>query len=240
FNVAFILKQVVGQIDHLTSDLNLSEDANKSYKSDTLDSSSSGVTVSTLEKSKDRPKMINRTAPTTTAVLTVLRKSKPPPPPPRRTPVRVKSPAKTSSISNSLKINGAFIHNGAHSPADQLMGNNATCSSNVDKLWVQENQTDNIGGAGETKPLTNTVQNSQRPSKYSLYPTFNTKYELPVQQKDVSTANVHCCTRSQLHPCLDRRSPIFCNTSISTTSVGTSSHPKNPRTTVRKHTSTTV
>ncbi|GCB66593.1 hypothetical protein scyTo_0007903 [Scyliorhinus torazame] len=97
------MKEVVGQIDQLTTNLNLCEDVSKSYKSDTLDSSSSGVTVSTLEKSKDRPKVIPRTLPTSTTVLTVLRKSKPPPPPPRRTPVRVMSPAKASCINNNHK-----------------------------------------------------------------------------------------------------------------------------------------
>ncbi|XP_038632833.1 protein Largen-like [Scyliorhinus canicula] len=233
------MKEVVGQIDQLTTNLNLCEDVSKNYKCDTLDSSSSGVTMSTLEKSKDRPKVISRTLPTSTTVLTVLRKSKPPPPPPRRTPVRVMSPAKAFCINNNHKISGTLTHNGTHSPTYQLVGGSARCSPNIDTpTWVQGNPTED---AGHAAPMANTIQFGQQPSKCSLYPTYTTRHELPVEQQDVCTAHVHCyCTRSGLHPCLHRRTPIFCNSSTSTTNVSTKSHPKNPQATVRKPTSTTV
>uniref|UniRef100_UPI00398F0FA6 protein Largen n=1 Tax=Pristiophorus japonicus TaxID=55135 RepID=UPI00398F0FA6 len=234
------MKEVVGQIDQLTSNINLCEDISKSYKSDTLDSSSSGVTVSTLEKSKDRPRVIIRTTPTSTAVLTVLRKSKPPPPPPRRTPVRVMSPAKPSCINNSHKINGTLIYNGTHSPTDHLVGDSAGCRSSADTLkWVPQNQMEDDDHA---KSMPNTLHFGQQSSKCSLYPASTNKLELPIEQRDVCTANVHCCsTRSRLHPCIHRRAPTFCNSSTSTTaSVSTKSHSKHPQTTVRKPTSTTV
>ncbi|XP_012871003.1 PREDICTED: protein Largen [Dipodomys ordii] len=53
-DVARELKEVVDQIDTLTSDLQLEEEMTDSSRTDTLNSSSSGTTASSLEKTKER------------------------------------------------------------------------------------------------------------------------------------------------------------------------------------------
>ncbi|XP_072925609.1 uncharacterized protein [Hemitrygon akajei] len=226
------MKEVVGQIDQLTSNLNLCDDTNESYKSDTLDSSSSGVTVSTLEKSKDRPKLITRSTATSTAILTVIRKSKPPPPPPRRTPVRVLNSAKSFYTNNNYNINGTLMHNGTHSTTDHLEGNCEKCSASSDTpMWVPQYQ---LEDDDEAKPLPNSLP-------VGHYTSSTNKPEQPVQQQKACNVNVcGCCIRSQLNPCLHQRPLKICNSNISTTNVTTASHPEHPQSTVRKPTSTTV
>uniref|UniRef100_G3UBP6 Proline rich 16 n=1 Tax=Loxodonta africana TaxID=9785 RepID=G3UBP6_LOXAF len=85
--------QVVDQIDTLTSDLQLEDEMTDSSKTDTLNSSSSGTTASSIEKIKlqaNAPLIKPPTHPS--AILTVLRKPNPPPPPPRLTPVKCEDP----------------------------------------------------------------------------------------------------------------------------------------------------
>ncbi|XP_032903099.1 protein Largen-like [Amblyraja radiata] len=230
------MKEVVGQIDQLTSNLNLCEDINESYKSDTLDSSSSGVTVSTLEKSKDKAKLVIKPIPTSSAVLTVLRKSKPPPPPPRRTPVRVASPAKSTCTNNNLKTNGTNMHNGTHSTTDGLERNCDGCSARSDtSTRVPQSQ---LEADDKTKSLSNTFI-SQQSSKCVRYPSSTTKLEVPIQRKACTVNLCGCSARSQHNTCLHQRAPSICNSSSSTTNVATASHSKH-QSAVRKPTSTTV
>ncbi|XP_055514197.1 protein Largen-like [Leucoraja erinacea] len=227
------MKEVVGQIDQLTSNLNLCEDINESYKSDTLDSSSSGVTVSTLEKSKDKAKLVIKPIPTSSAVLTVLRKSKPPPPPPRRTPVRAASPAKSTCTNNNHKTNGTNMHNGTHSTTDGLERNCEGCSARSDtSTRVPQSQ---LEADDKTKSLSNTFI-SQQSSKCVRYPSSTTKLEVPIQRKACTCG---CSARSQHNTCLHQRAPSICNSSTSTTNVATASHSKH-QSAVRKPTSTTV
>ncbi|XP_069779350.1 protein Largen-like [Narcine bancroftii] len=229
------MKEVVGKIDQLTSNLNLCEDINESYKSDTLNSSSSGVTVSTLEKSKDRPKLITRPIPTSTAILTVLRKSKPPAPPPRRTPVRMTSPVKPSCKSN--KINGTTMHNGIHADYPDASRRESSASSDT-PTWLPQSQ---LEDDNKTKPQSNTFLFNQQSSKCGHYPSSTTPLEHSIQKQKACHDHVYCCcTRSQLNPCLHQRPPTICNSSTSTTNITTASHPKPSQSTIRKHTSTTV
>ncbi|KAJ8794927.1 hypothetical protein J1605_018743 [Eschrichtius robustus] len=84
---------VVDQIDTLTSDLQLEDEMTDSSKTDTLNSSSSGTTASSIEKIKvqaNAPLIKPPAHPS--AILTVLRKPNPPPPPPRLTPVKCEDP----------------------------------------------------------------------------------------------------------------------------------------------------
>lgn len=78
---------MVDQIDNLTSDLQLEDEMTDSSKTDTLNSSSSSTTASSIDKVKVRANapLINPPA-HPSAVLTVLRKPNPPPTPPRLTP----------------------------------------------------------------------------------------------------------------------------------------------------------
>ncbi|XP_042530614.1 protein Largen [Dipodomys spectabilis] len=102
-DVARELKEVVDQIDTLTSDLQLEEEMTDSSRTDTLNSSSSGTTASSLEKTKERA----RAPAPACAVLTVLRKPNPPPPPPRLTPVRGAPPAGGDPAARPARPRGA-------------------------------------------------------------------------------------------------------------------------------------
>ncbi|XP_040276139.1 protein Largen [Bufo bufo] len=112
-DVAKELKEVVDQIDTLTSDLQLEDEMTDSSKTDTLNSSSSSTTASSLDKVKVRANAPLISPPThPSAVLTVLRKPNPPPPPPRLTPVKFEETQRLINSANSGKNNGVLLRNG--------------------------------------------------------------------------------------------------------------------------------
>uniref|UniRef100_UPI00398F09CB protein Largen n=1 Tax=Pristiophorus japonicus TaxID=55135 RepID=UPI00398F09CB len=140
-DVAKELKEVVDQIDHLTCDLQLEEEMTDSSKTDTINSTSSSTTASSLDKVKVLSvRSICKTTVTSSAILTVLKKANPPPPPPRLTPVRCEEPRRLSHCVNPLKTNGALLRNGALLCKTDKMPNGDVCclpGSNPEKLRKQ-------------------------------------------------------------------------------------------------------
>ncbi|TKC47356.1 hypothetical protein EI555_010201 [Monodon monoceros] len=101
----FAYRKVVDQIDTLTSDLQLEDEMTDSSKTDTLNSSSSGTTASSIEKIKvqaNAPLIKPPAHPS--AILTVLRKPNPPPPPPRLTPVKCEDPQRVVPTVNPIEM----------------------------------------------------------------------------------------------------------------------------------------
>ncbi|XP_048201995.1 protein Largen-like [Perognathus longimembris pacificus] len=113
-DVAKELREVVHQIDALTSDLQLEDEMTDSSQTDTLNSSSSGTTGSSLERMKAQVQAPPLLAPLAhpSAILTVLRKPNPPPPPPRLTPVRREPPARQAPALHPAKTHGHLAQNG--------------------------------------------------------------------------------------------------------------------------------
>ncbi|XP_004609863.1 protein Largen isoform X1 [Sorex araneus] len=136
-DVAKELKEVVDQIDTLTSDLQLEDEMTDSSKTDTLNSSSSGTTASSIEKLKLQANAPLIKAPAhPSAILTVLRKPNPPPPPPRLTPVKCEDPQRGVPPTNPLKTNGTLLRNGGlPGPPSKIPNGDLCCqaSKNSDK-----------------------------------------------------------------------------------------------------------
>lgn len=133
--------QVVDQIDTLTSDLQLEDEMTDSSKTDTLNSSSSSTTASSLEKVKVRGSAPLIKPPVhPSAILTVLRKPNPPPPPPRLTPVKCDEPPRLPPVANPVKTNGTLLRNGGLPVGPSRIPNGDMCcipNSNLDKVAVQ-------------------------------------------------------------------------------------------------------
>lgn len=133
--------QVVDQIDTLTSDLQLEDEMTDSSKTDTLNSSSSGTTASSIEKIKvqaNAPLIKPPAHPS--AILTVLRKPNPPPPPPRLTPVKCEEPPRVVPTVNPVKTNGTLLRNGGLPGRPNKIPNGDICcipNSNLDKAPMQ-------------------------------------------------------------------------------------------------------
>ncbi|XP_060091535.1 protein Largen [Heteronotia binoei] len=137
-DVAKELKEVVDQIDTLTSDLQLEDEMTDSSKTDTLNSSSSSTTASSLEKVKARTNVPLIKPPS--AILTVLRKPNPPPPPPRLTPVKCEDPQKPVIPANPVKTNGTLLRNGGLPGGSNKIANGDICcipNNNLDKVPMQ-------------------------------------------------------------------------------------------------------
>ncbi|XP_067425020.1 protein Largen isoform X3 [Emydura macquarii macquarii] len=84
-----------------------------SSKTDTLNSSSSSTTASSLEKVKVHANASLIKPPAhPSAILTVLRKPNPPPPPPRLTPVKCEEPHRPVPSAKPVKTNGTLLRNG--------------------------------------------------------------------------------------------------------------------------------
>uniref|UniRef100_G1NS46 Uncharacterized protein n=2 Tax=Meleagris gallopavo TaxID=9103 RepID=G1NS46_MELGA len=126
---------VVDQIDTLTSDLQLEDEMTDSSKTDTLNSSSSSTTASSLEKVKVRGSTPLIKPPVhSSAILTVLRKPNPPPPPPRLTPVKCEKPLRPPPSANPVKTNGTLPRNGpSHIPNGDLC---CIPNSNLDSVAI--------------------------------------------------------------------------------------------------------
>ncbi|KAI5235876.1 protein Largen isoform X2 [Manis pentadactyla] len=135
-DVAKELKEVVDQIDTLTSDLQLEDEMTDSSKTDTLNSSSSGTTASSLEKIKVQASApLSRPPAPPFAILTVLKKPNPPPPPPRLTPVKCEAPRRVVPAVNPAKTNETVLRNGGLPGVPNKIPNGDICapSSNPDK-----------------------------------------------------------------------------------------------------------
>ncbi|KAJ1207485.1 hypothetical protein NDU88_002876 [Pleurodeles waltl] len=129
---------VVDQIDTLTSDLQLEEEMTDSSKTDTLNSSSSSTTASSLDKIKVRANTPLIKPPVhPLAILTVLRKHNPPPPPPRLTPVKCEDSHRLLPPPIPVKTNGTLLRNGGLQGGPKKIPNGDVCSipnSNFDKI----------------------------------------------------------------------------------------------------------
>ncbi|XP_053557570.1 protein Largen [Bombina bombina] len=141
-DVAKELKEVVDQIDTLTSDLQLEDEMTDSSKTDTLNSSSSSTTASSLEKIKERANAPLINPPVhPSAILTVLRKSKPPRPPPRMTPVKFEDMPRLNTSLSIGKNNGMLLRNGGlpGGPIQVPNGDRCTLHHNIkmDKVQAQ-------------------------------------------------------------------------------------------------------
>ncbi|XP_036872323.2 protein Largen isoform X2 [Manis javanica] len=136
-DVAKELKEVVDQIDTLTSDLQLEDEMTDSSKTDTLNSSSSGTTASSLEKIKVQASApLSRPPAPPSAILTVLKKPNPPPPPPRLTPVKCEAPRRVVPAVNPAKTNETVLRNGGLPGVPNKIPNGDICcapNSNPDK-----------------------------------------------------------------------------------------------------------
>ncbi|XP_035552694.1 protein Largen isoform X3 [Canis lupus baileyi] len=132
---------VVDQIDTLTSDLQLEDEMTDSSKTDTLNSSSSGTTASSIEKIKvqaNAPLIKPPAHPS--AILTVLRKPNPPPPPPRLTPVKCEDAQRVVPTVNPVKTNGTLLRNGGLPLAPNKIPNGDICcipTGGLDKAPMQ-------------------------------------------------------------------------------------------------------
>ncbi|XP_069746126.1 protein Largen-like [Narcine bancroftii] len=133
--------KVVDQIDHLTCDLQLEEEMTDSSKTDTINSTSSSTTASSLDKVKVHSvRSICKTTVTSSAILTVLKKANPPPLPPRLTSIRREDPCRPIYCSNPLRTNGALLRNSAILCKTNKMPNGDVCclpGSNPEKLQNQ-------------------------------------------------------------------------------------------------------
>lgn len=133
--------QVVDQIDTLTCDLQLEDEMTDSSKTDTLNSSSSSTTASSLEKVKVRGNAPLIKPPAhPSAILTVLRKPNPPPPPPRLTPVKCDEPPRLPPLANPVKTNGTLLRNGGLPVGPGRIPNGDMCcipNSNLEKVVMQ-------------------------------------------------------------------------------------------------------
>ncbi|XP_068103183.1 protein Largen isoform X2 [Hyperolius riggenbachi] len=112
-----------------------------SSKTDTLNSSSSSTTASSIDKSKVRANapLINPPAHPAT-VLTVLRKPNPPPPPPRLTPVKFEETQRLINSTNTLKNNPVSLRNGGFPGGPVKLPNGDVCAIHnikVDKMTGQ-------------------------------------------------------------------------------------------------------
>uniref|UniRef100_A0A8C5PCP8 Proline rich 16 n=1 Tax=Leptobrachium leishanense TaxID=445787 RepID=A0A8C5PCP8_9ANUR len=132
---------VVDQIDNLTSDLQLEDEMTDSSKTDTLNSSSSSTTASSIDKIKVRANAPLISPPVhQSAVLTVLRKPNPPAPPPRLTPVKFEDTHRLDNTPNPVKNNVPLIRNGGLPGGPTKVPNGDRCAIhniNVDKFTAQ-------------------------------------------------------------------------------------------------------
>lgn len=112
-----------------------------SSKTDTLNSSSSSTTASSLEKVKVRGSAPLIKPPAhPSAILTVLRKPNPPPPPPRLTPVKCDEPPRMPPLANPVKTNGTLLRNGGLPVGTSRIPNGDMCciaSANLEKVVMQ-------------------------------------------------------------------------------------------------------
>lgn len=135
-----VFMQVVDQIDTLTSDLQLEEEMTDSSKTDTLNSSSSSATASSLEKITVRGNTPLIKPPAhPSAILTVLRKPNPPPPPPRLTPVKCDDSHRPLTPTNLVKTNGTLLRNGGLPGGPNTIPNGDICCipNNLDNALIQ-------------------------------------------------------------------------------------------------------
>ncbi|KAG8456268.1 hypothetical protein GDO86_002163 [Hymenochirus boettgeri] len=112
-----------------------------SSKTDTLNSSSSSTTASSIDKIKVRPNAPLISPPAhPTAVLTVLRKPNPPPPPPRLTPVKFEDTQNLNPSINNGGNNAVLFRNGGIPGGPVSIQNGDRCSIHnitVDKVTDQ-------------------------------------------------------------------------------------------------------
>ncbi|XP_043832953.1 protein Largen isoform X1 [Dromiciops gliroides] len=203
-DVAKELKEVVDQIDTLTSDLQLEDEMTDSSKTDTLNSSSSSTTASSLEKIK-----VHSNAPLIkppvhpSAILTVLRKPNPPPPPPRLTPVKCDDPHRPVPTINPVKTNGTLLRNGALPGASNKIPNGDICcipSSNLDKVQMQplmhRPEKDRCPQAGTRER----VRFSEKVQYHGYCPDCDVRYNIKNREVHIHSEHLHMPGKL-LHQC---------------------------------------
>ncbi|XP_074056623.1 protein Largen isoform X2 [Macrotis lagotis] len=194
-DVAKELKEVVDQIDTLTSDLQLEDEMTDSSKTDTLNSSSSSTTASSLEKIK-----VHSTTPLIkppvhpSAILTVLRKPNPPPPPPRLTPVKCDDPHRPLPTINPVKTNGTLLRNGGLPAASNKIPNGDVCcipGNNLDKVQMQplihRSQKDRCPQAGTRER----VRFSEKVQYHGYCPDCDVRYNIKNREVHIHNEPLH-------------------------------------------------
>ncbi|XP_051853814.1 protein Largen isoform X1 [Antechinus flavipes] len=194
-DVAKELKEVVDQIDTLTSDLQLEDEMTDSSKTDTLNSSSSSTTASSLEKIK-----VHTNAPLIkppvhpSAILTVLRKPNPPPPPPRLTPVKCDDPHRSVPAINPVKTNGTLLRNGGLTGASNKIPNGDICcipGSNLEKIQMQplmhRPQKDRCPQAGTRER----VRFSEKVQYHGYCPDCDVRYNIKNREVHIHSDPLH-------------------------------------------------
>ncbi|XP_054411838.1 protein Largen isoform X1 [Pongo abelii] len=187
--------QVVDQIDTLTSDLQLEDEMTDSSKTDTLNSSSSGTTASSLEKIKVRANAPLIKPPAhPSAILTVLRKPNPPPPPPRLTPVKCEDPKRVVPTANPVKTNGTLLRNGGLPGGPNKIPNGDICcipNSNLDKAPVQllmhRPEKDRCPQAGPRER----VRFNEKVQYHGYCPDCDTRYNIKNREVHLHSEPVH-------------------------------------------------
>uniref|UniRef100_A0A3Q1LVC0 Proline rich 16 n=2 Tax=Bos taurus TaxID=9913 RepID=A0A3Q1LVC0_BOVIN len=186
---------VVDQIDTLTSDLQLEDEMTDSSKTDTLNSSSSGTTASSIEKIKvqaNAPLIKPPAHPS--AILTVLRKPNPPAPPPRLTPVKCEDSQRVVPTVNPVKTNGTLLRNGGFPGAPTKIPNgDIYCkpSSNLDKApgqpLMHRPEKDRCPQAGPRER----VRFNEKVQYHGYCPDCDTRYHVKNREVHLHSEPVH-------------------------------------------------
>ncbi|XP_045141236.1 protein Largen isoform X2 [Echinops telfairi] len=188
-------EKVVDQIDTLTSDLQLEDEMTDSSKTDTLNSSSSGTTASSIEKIKLKANApLIKPPANPSAILTVLRKPNPPPPPPRLTPVKYEDPQRVLPTVNPVRTNGTLLRNGGLPGGPNKIPNGDICcipNSNLDKAPVQplrhKPEKDRCPQAGPRER----VRFNEKVQYHGYCPDCDTRYNINNREVHLHSETVH-------------------------------------------------
>uniref|UniRef100_H3AEV6 Proline rich 16 n=2 Tax=Latimeria chalumnae TaxID=7897 RepID=H3AEV6_LATCH len=249
---------VVDQIDSLTCDLQLEEEMTDSSKTDTLNSSSSSTTASSLEKAKlHSDTLIIKPPINCPAVLTVLRKPNPPPPPPRLTPVRCEDPSKTVLPLNPVKASETLLRNGVlPGPPNKIPNGDACCVPTTYPEKVPTKpliQRPDKERCFQTAPRER-VRFSEKVQYHGYCPDCDVRYDM--KNRDVHLHSESVCTKAKpVHCCPSPPPPpplpplenggLGISTSnnfppVRSATVPPQTAPKPQKTILRKSTTTTV
>ncbi|XP_045141237.1 protein Largen isoform X3 [Echinops telfairi] len=166
-----------------------------SSKTDTLNSSSSGTTASSIEKIKLKANApLIKPPANPSAILTVLRKPNPPPPPPRLTPVKYEDPQRVLPTVNPVRTNGTLLRNGGLPGGPNKIPNGDICcipNSNLDKAPVQplrhKPEKDRCPQAGPRER----VRFNEKVQYHGYCPDCDTRYNINNREVHLHSETVH-------------------------------------------------
>lgn len=166
-----------------------------SSKTDTLNSSSSGTTASSIEKIKVQANASLIKPPAhPSAILTVLRKPNPPAPPPRLTPVKCEDPQRVVPTVNPVKTNGTLLRNGGfHGAPTKIPNGDIYCkpSSHLDKApgqpLMHRPEKDRCPQAGPRER----VRFNEKVQYHGYCPDCDTRYHVKNREVHLHSEPVH-------------------------------------------------